>query len=159
MSHKFITCFFGALLLLTVALVRPSYAQVTLNAGGDALGTSSYNAAGNWSDGLAPSGGKTYSVGVKWLRSPEAAGEFVFGGDSLTLSTGGALLNKNAGEQTLTQNLVLDGGYVRSGSGPEDILTLGGTINVTANDGGLIPDQTPYIITADLSGVGDLFLA
>jgi autotransporter-associated beta strand protein len=131
--------------------------DVTLNAG-DALGTSSYNTAGGWSNAAAPSAGNNYIVSTKWLRSPEATGVYTFGGDALRLQTGGAILSKNIGVQTLNQNLILDGGYVRSGAGAADILTLGGTINITGNSGGLIPDQSPFVINSAISGSGTLFV-
>jgi autotransporter-associated beta strand protein len=130
---------------------------VTLNVG-DGFGTSSFDAAGHWSNVLVPSAGNTYEVSVRYLRTPTTGAFHTFAGDSLTLKTGGSILYKGGVSQTITSTLILDGGEVRSGQSPATTLTLAGTINVTAAGGGLSPDQSPFIINSVVSGTGQLWL-
>jgi hypothetical protein len=145
--------------LLCTAAGGVQAAPVTLNTGGDALGFSSLdnNGASSWSNATDPAAGNQYSVAVKFLRSP-ATGNVTFAGDSLQLDAGGALLSKNAGAQTVTANFILNGGYVRSGSGAADIFTLAGTLAVTELGGGLIPDQSPFVIDAPITGTSGLLV-
>lgn len=145
--------------LLCTATRGASAAPVTLNTGGDALGSSSLdnNGASSWSNGTDPAAGNQYFVATKFLRSP-ASGNVTFAGDSLQLETGGGLLSKNAGAQTVTGKFILNGGYFRSGSGAADILTLAGTLAVTELGGGLIPDQSPFVINAPISGTSGLLV-
>lgn len=149
MSYQSILATIAALSALPV-----NAAVFNLNTG-DASGSSSFNTAGNWSSGVAPAPGNTYEVSTTWLRTP-TSGDHVFGGDALQINSGGAILNKNGGAQTLTSNLILNGGFVRSGSGATDPLTLAGTIEITPLGGGLIPDQSPYTIEATISGTAGL---
>ena len=150
----------GFVILLSVLLLGVTVADaadVTLTVT-DSIGTSSYDNDGvnNWSDTLDPSAGNDYFVAVEWLRTP-GSGDHVFAGDSLTLQTGGGIINKNGGAQTITTNLILDGGLVRSGSGVDDTFTLAGSIDVTST-GALVPDQSPYVVSADITGAGTLYL-
>ena len=133
-------------------------ATVTLSVT-DSIGETSMDQDGSnhWSDGLDPSVGNDYVVDVEWLRTP-GSGDVVFAGDSLTLQSNGGIITKNGGAQTVTTNLILDGGLVRSGAGSGDTFTLAGTVDITANNGALVPDQSPYIISADITGTGDLYL-
>lgn len=134
-------------------------ATITLSTA-NPIGTSGFNSATGWSSAAAPTAGNDYVVGVSFLRSPTAAGTFTFAGDSLTLNTGGGILSKNAGAQTLSiANLTLNGGFVRSGAGAADNLTLTGTINVSATGGGLIPDQSNFTINSVVAGTGTLTVA
>ena len=132
---------------------------VFLNAGGDEYGTSSFISAGAWNDGLAPSAGKDYVVTVQFLRSPADAVNYEFEGDTLTFRTGGAMISKHSAGRTLTANWILDGGLIRSGSGGDALETLAGTLDVTSNGGEIRADQTPYTITAPISGTGTLHLS
>ncbi len=145
-------------LLGLIAAPAANAATVSLTST-DTIGTTSMDQDGvnNWSDGLDPSAGNDYVVNVEWLRTP-GSGDLVFAGDSLTVQADGGIINKNGGAQTLTANLILDGGLVRSGSGSTDTFTLDGTLDVTANNGALVPDQSPYIINSDITGAGTLYL-
>ena len=129
-----------------------------LNSGGDAIGESSFDndGANNWEDGLDPSAGKEYVVSVQYLRSPPDAVSYTFQGDSLTLKTGGALISKHSGARALTANWIFDGGFIRSGSGDNLLETLAGTMQVTESGGEIRADQTPYEVSATVSGPGDL---
>ena len=138
----------------------PTLTGIYLNTGGDSIGNSSFDNDGNnnWSDGLDPSSGNDYIVNVQFLRSPPDSLDYVFQGDSLTLRTGGAIISKHSGSRTLTANWILDGGFIRSGSGDGLFETLAGTMEVTANGGEIRADQTPYVVSADISGEGTLSL-
>ena len=136
----------------------PNLTGVFLNAGGDTLGTSSFDndGANNWDDGLDPSSGKDYVVTVQFLRSPPDSLDYTFQGSTLTFKTGGAMISKHSGARTLTANWVFDGGFIRSGSGDTLVETLAGTMQVTEAGGEIRGDQSPYIVSADLVGPGTL---
>ncbi|HEU5071721.1 MAG TPA: autotransporter-associated beta strand repeat-containing protein [Verrucomicrobiae bacterium] len=136
-------------------------AQVTMT-GDDAFGVSSFNAKGNWSDALAPHAGTNYLAAGHLMRTPGDANNYTFQGDSLTLDTplnsaNGTLIYKgSAGTNIYTiPNLILAGGLIRSGAGSVNTMTIAGNINVTA-DSTIQPDQSPFIISANLSGTGAL---
>ncbi|HSU66192.1 MAG TPA: hypothetical protein VLJ39_04955, partial [Tepidisphaeraceae bacterium] len=75
--------------------------------------TTSFNGdVGNWSVAGAPSAGNTYSTGAFVLRSPGNGTSYTFGGDSLSIDSGGRFLLKGTGGQVLTVNLILNGGLV-----------------------------------------------
>src|ERR1700689_4978036 len=80
------------LILMTIAFV-PAFAQaaVTLTANDATSTTTSFNGAGHWSDGLAPSSGKIYdTTSAFMMRGPNSAASYAFGGDSLQLSGPGS---------------------------------------------------------------------
>ncbi|MCP5547388.1 MAG: autotransporter-associated beta strand repeat-containing protein [Akkermansiaceae bacterium] len=129
-------------------------AGVTL-AAADALGSSSFNAAGNWSDGLAPGVGKSYETYNFRLRTPADATSRTFAGQSLTL-TGGSLTWKGTGSNNITVNdLRLAGSseVLHAGSGT---FTLAG--NLTVKDDGIAVRSAsgPINLTANLSGSSTL---
>ncbi len=132
----------------------PSLTGVFLSTGGDAIGESSFDndGANNWDDGLDPSAGKDYVVTVQYLRSPADAVDYTFQGDTLTFKSGGALISKHTGSRMLTAPWILDGGLIRSGSGGDVVETLAGTMEITSNGGQINADQTPYVVTADVTG-------
>jgi len=146
---------------LAIALAFPSHAaEITLKAGGDAPGASSFAAATNWNPAVAPSVGNTYVVGVLFLRTPPDANNYTFGGDSLALNTGGGIIYKgtnagNAGILTIG-NLILNGGYIRSGSSNVDIIHLAGGITVNGTGSYLLADQSAYIVDSVVTGTGAL---
>ena len=91
--------------ILANYLLGPNYvptATATLT-NNDALGTTSFNAAGQWSDGSAPAGGNTYETFDFQLRTPATSSAYTFAGDALTVS-GGALLWKGTASSTITVN-------------------------------------------------------
>ena len=115
-------------------------ADVSLNAS-DPVGTSSFTTAGQWSNAAAPGPGNRYFTGAFTLRTPNTAGSFTFGGDSLSIDAGtaGRLLGKGAGSnttQTVTvANLILNGGRLEQAGGENTtnvLFTLNGNIHVTA---------------------------
>jgi hypothetical protein len=170
---KFI--FVVMLLMSANALALP----VTMTAN-DPIATASFNTAGTWSDGLAPSAGNTYST-VGWLlRTPIVYGNYTFAGSSLTVGggtaggkqpflTNGSLNNNSficktpiAGDGTApvitVNNLILDASYIRDGMGSADAWTLAGNIFVTGNGGGLANHCTLNIESA-INGSGTLYIA
>jgi fibronectin-binding autotransporter adhesin len=136
---------------------RPAVAQlpvVTLTTG-DSSGASSFNSAGHWSNGVAPSSGSAYSVSVNPLRTPATAGNFTFGGASLQINTGGDMGFKGSSAATITVNdLILSGGSVTNSTG--QVFTLAGTANAIANS--LISTLTndPMVVAATLTGTANL---
>nr|AIA84042.1 CAZy families GH115 protein [uncultured bacterium] len=122
----------GALLLASAPA-----ATVALTAD-DALGSSSFSAAGNWSDAAAPSSANDYVTGAYMLRTPADTGNKVFAGASLTLqgsglvsnaTNPGALLYKGTSNQTINfANLISDGGQIRNAAN-----TAGTLVNLTGN--------------------------
>ncbi|MBP8606429.1 MAG: PEP-CTERM sorting domain-containing protein [Phycisphaerae bacterium] len=157
-----------------ILAVSPVWAVVVMT-GNDAMGTSSFNSAGKWDDGLAPSAGKDYSTVGYLLRTPSTAGSYTFAGDSLTVGggTGGgsnpfltngsvnnnALLNKTPSNPTITvNNLILDAGYIRDGMGSGDTWTIAGAIYVTNNGGGFA-NQCRLNVDSVISGSGTLYIA
>jgi len=115
-------------------------ATVTLNAS-DAAGSSSFNAAGHWSNAAAPAAGNAYIDNTFVLRGP-ATGSFTFGGDSLTIGNGAGstaeFLLKSAATQILTitgtGGLIMDGGNIREAdaNGTVASSTISGTMTVEA---------------------------
>lgn len=95
----------------------------------------SFNSAGHWSDATAPTPGNTYATGAFAIRTPNNGTSYTFGGDSLSIDTGGRLLMKATGTtQVDTVNLILNGGYADEANGPAgDTATLAGTIALNAN--------------------------
>lgn len=133
-----------------------SAATVTLTAT-DAGGTSSFNSAGNWSDGNPPALTNDYVVGVEFLRTPPDSNAHVFQGNSLDITTDGSMIYKGWGTSVLTiTNLILSGGYIRSGSGPSDRMVLEGGISVSAPGSYIHADQCNYTINSDISGSSSL---
>ncbi|WP_146561308.1 hypothetical protein [Posidoniimonas corsicana] len=147
---------FVALALLPAAQA----ADVSLNAD-DGFGASSFNAAGQWSNGQAPAAGNDYFTGDFRVRTPADGGSYTFGGDSLTINnntelTDGTLFGlsyKGTGaEGTITiDNLILDGGSINHINGTGDIFNLAGSINVVS-DSVIFARQGPINVLADVSG-------
>ena len=153
--------FGGFMVLLSVVLLgipQADAADVTLSTA-DTIGTSSFdnNGANNWSDGLDPSAGNDYFVGLEFLRTPPDSVDYTFAGDSLTLLSGGAVICKATGSRTVNANWIMDGGYIRSGAGSTQTITIGGTMDI-ASTGSIWADQSPYVLSATLSGSGNLSL-
>lgn len=146
--------------MIAVICASAHGAIVTITTG-DPSPTTSFNAAGKWSDVTAPSAANDYEVSVSFLRTPQDVNSYTFAGNSLTLKTGGALLHKGTGAaHTYTINdLRLAGGFIRSGAGTGNPMTLEGTITVSGTGSGIVPDQTVFFINSVVAGSGALTLA
>lgn len=146
--------------ILANYLLGPNYnstATVMLT-NNDATGATSFNAAGGWSSGAAPSSGNSYETFDYRLRTPATSGSYTFGGDSLKLSGGSLLWKGTASGSVMVNNLVLNNGAVlNSGSGT---CTLAGSFSATTNGGILNAVNGAFNIIGTLSGSGPLtFLA
>jgi len=139
----------------------------------DAINTSSFNAAGNWSNGQPPGPGNDYVTQGYLLRTPATAGNYTFAGDSLRVGggTGGgpfltdgnvnanSFINKTPSAPIITvNNLILDASYIRDGMGSSDVWTLAGNITVTANGGGFAA-QCRFNVDSAIHGSGTLYIA
>jgi hypothetical protein len=131
-------------------------ADVTMTAG-DAVGTSSFNTAGHWNNGSAPSAGNNYFSGNFVLRTPGDGGSYTFAGDSLTINNNSAypngLLYKGTGTAgTITiNNLILNQGMISHANGAADVFKLAGNINI-AGDSFIYAKQGEIDILAAISG-------
>ena len=142
--------------LLAHSLLGPNFfptATVTLT-NSDAVGVSSFNAAGQWSSGASPNGAQTYETFNYSLRTPASSSAFNFGGGALKI-TGGSLLYKGTASSTITvSNLTLDNGAIsHAGSGT---CTLAGSIAVTTNGASINAINGVNNLTASLTGGGPL---
>lgn len=152
-----------AVCLATVgALVLPAMteaADVTLIAS-DAFGASSFDTAGNWSNGSAPSPGNNYFTGDFLFRTPVGEGPYTFQGDSLTINPTAFDLNrslilKGPGYTVTVNNLILDGGYIRHGEGSTQQFTLAGNLHIT-DKGGRFQVQGPLNVASAISGTSTI---
>jgi MYXO-CTERM domain-containing protein len=133
---------------------------VTLTAN-DVAGQSSFGSGLHWSDGLAPHAGDDYVVSSsRLLRTPESTATLTFGGDSLTLETGGFLGWKGTANRTVTiNNLTLDNGTFANSSNFTNLTaTLAGNITLGAGGGNLQSFATGnnIVVSAPISGAGNL---
>jgi hypothetical protein len=143
---------------------------VTMTAN-DPFGISSFNSAGMWSDGLAPSAGKDYSTVGYLLRTSIVAGNYTFAGDTLTVGGGSgggafvpgvdnnnAFINKTPNSPIITvNNLILDASTIRDGMGTMDIWTIAGNIYVTSN-GGNFNSGCHLNVNSAISGPGPIYI-
>jgi fibronectin-binding autotransporter adhesin len=95
----------------------------------------SFDGAFHWSDSGSPTAGNDYINQSFLIRTNTVAGNYTFAGDSLTLQDGGQLRLRNAvaTDNITVNNLIIDGGNVRSNSSGGVGSNLAGTIKVTAN--------------------------
>jgi fibronectin type 3 domain-containing protein len=151
---------------LALALAAPfaSLAATVTLTNGDAVGSSSFNTAGNWSNGQAPSSGNDYVVAVQYLRTPADGNSYAFAGNSLTLTNGGAMIYKGtaaANTYTITNFILNNGGLIRSGAGSGNTLVLAGTLTIVGTNANseIRADQSPYTINSTLAGTGNLLFS
>jgi hypothetical protein len=126
--------------LVAATALRAADVSMTAN---DGIGTSSFNGAGTWSDALAPSAGNNYFNATYLLRTPTGNGSYTFAGDALTITGSGlaaaanneALMWKGSGTGAIitVNNLTVNGGQLRHGSGTADSFTLAGGLTIGVN--------------------------
>jgi len=133
-------------------LLGPNYVSKTgmMNAD-DAAGSSSFNAAGNWSTGSAPASGNSYDTFNRTLRTPATASSYSFAGSSLTI-TGGDFVYNSTGSSTITvPSLTLNNANVVNGG--VGTFTLAGAVSITPT-GGMFRGSVNA--SANISGAGSL---
>ena len=132
----------------------------------DTIGTSSFNAIGNWvlaSDGAtqatsAPCAGNDYVI-ARMMRSPEdvSANNVTFAGDTLTLANGGNLMWKMKTGQSITVpdlrvtgNALLNNGLDRTVARLRGHISITGgkTLRVQAGE----PNSRAFVVEADIEG-------
>lgn len=153
-------------LALTISGFKVQGANISLGTA-DTVGNSSFNSAGNWSNGAAPNGTNNYFTTGFTLRSPANTTSYTFAGSSLSIDAGGRFLMKGLGGQTVTiSNLILNGGLADFANAGTDyyIETLAG--NITLQTGTLSfmgalsgsPDFETLLVAAPITGSGSLQL-
>jgi hypothetical protein len=162
-KFKSATSFACALTVLALAIPAVSHAQYYMTANDANGATTSFNGAGNWNNGPAPSAGNTYTTDGWLIRVPNVTGSYTFAGDSLTIGgtiasgatafspynpNNDALIFKANGESATVNNLILDGGQVRDGDASGNNAYLYGNIYVTANGGAFMAQETNWINSA-----------
>ncbi|XHR31088.1 MAG: autotransporter-associated beta strand repeat-containing protein [Chthoniobacteraceae bacterium] len=157
-----ISCQLAVVLALTQATIQTSVqgAVTTLQFSDTSL-TPSFNAAGHWSDSLAPSAGTDYLVaGGLVLQTPADSNPYTFLGDSLTLGDGttkGTLMTQGQSSSSIytISNLILNNGTIKMNSG---IATIAGNISVLSGGGTIDQGQGNWTltITSAISGSGNL---
>lgn len=126
--------------------------------------TVSFNTAGRWSNGQAPSAGNNYFTSDFTLRTPTDGESHTFGGDSLTVNnTNGypqGLLYKGTGTTGVItiNNLIVNGGFISHAQGTADLFQLDGSISV-AGASTIYSKQGHTNILADISGAANLTIA
>ncbi|HZZ28244.1 MAG TPA: PEP-CTERM sorting domain-containing protein [Pirellulales bacterium] len=164
-----------AIAVLVVGLfgfVLSSQASVINMTADDAVGTTSFNTAGHWSDSNAPAAANDYTnlnspttpVRGQLLRTPSSAGNFSFAGNSLTITgvaavvtpANQAIIWKGTGGSAATPNVITvnnltlnPNGFIRHGSGSADFFALAGNLLI---NGGIIDAQGPTYIQSLVSG-------
>ncbi|HEY5915366.1 MAG TPA: autotransporter-associated beta strand repeat-containing protein, partial [Verrucomicrobiae bacterium] len=152
----------SCLLLSLLAAGIGQAADVSLKQS-DASGTTSWNAALNWTDATAPSAGNNYFTAGFTLRTPTSGANTTFNGGSLTVN-GGQVLYKCSGSRTITiNNLTLDnGGAIANGNG-NTTCTLAGN-GITVNTTGSFTSTTDssdrtVVVNPPISGAGTITCA
>lgn len=145
---------------LALVATCPLYADtITLNAGGDGFGASSFNTAGAWSNAAEPTPGNDYHVAVSQLRSPADGASYTFQGDSLSIDTNGVFLYKGAGTTGVLTipKFVLNGGKIDHSSSTVDVGVYAGEMEVAAVST-IHAKQGAITISADVSGTANLII-
>src|ERR1041385_2631350 len=156
--------------LLTGALVSRA-ANVSLNAN-DAVGTSSYNSAGHWSNAQAPSAANDYNTAGFFMRTPgDSVTSYTFAGASLTLGpvntsggVNGSMLEKfslGAGNtRTLTINNLTNSAnaMIRSGGTAGALIHIAGNHYTIAGNSIIQADQCIWVIDVPLLGGDSVIL-
>jgi hypothetical protein len=155
---------FVAVLLMSASALA---GVVTMTAG-DGAGTSSFTTAGKWNNALAPSAGNSYFNGGFLLRTPTGSSSYTFAGNSLTITSNNptlgsdlnaSLMYKGGGSSTITvNNLTVNGGNIRHGSGDGDTFTLAGNGLTVGSLGMAVATQGPLYVTAPVSGSGQILV-
>lgn len=124
----------------------------------DPSNTSSFNSAGCWDSGSAPSAGNDYIVSNLIMRTPTAVGSYTFAGNSLTIKSNAQIVYKGgAATGTIAiSNLILDGGTISNWSPSANPAFAGATTLMSG--GGVLDQNLGYAMTYSsvIAGVGAL---
>lgn len=131
--------------------------------GNDGLGTSSYNAKGNWANSAAPSTNNDYNTAGFVMRTPgDGTTSDIFNGGSLTLGVAngasGSLLEKFTGGAGSTRTLTINnftnltGAQIRSGGTAGALVHVAGNHYTIAGSSTFTADQCIWVIDAPLLG-------
>jgi len=115
----------------------------------DASGTSSFAAAGHWSNAQAPQAGLNYDVGDGRTLRTAVSGTQSFAGDSLNIYSGGTLSATAILDLGNTVLNVYDGGQVSTTNKLELSLGGNGTVNQT---GGSVTVTNSHIVMGRYNG-------
>lgn len=143
---------------LAVGSARAETISLTLSDGG---GTSSFNTAGHWSNGLAPTAANDYVADSgHTLRTPATPNNYTFAGHSLTVGDATVLAYKGTGSNTITiDNLTMrNSATFYNAGGAGTTMTLAGngiTLIGTAKLGRAFGN---ICVTSDITGDGGLLL-
>ncbi|MGC3958516.1 MAG: autotransporter-associated beta strand repeat-containing protein [Verrucomicrobiota bacterium] len=131
-------------LICVASVLASSAANVTLKTS-DAAGTSSITGSTNWNNNAVASAGNSYFTTNFTLRTPNptaSGNNYIFGGDSLSIDTGGRFIGKignnvanNTTVGTVTvNNLILNGGlFDQAGANSDNsVLIVVGNVSVNA---------------------------
>jgi autotransporter-associated beta strand protein len=161
----------SAFLILIASLGISRGAQINLIAN-DAVGTTSFNTAGHWSNAQAPGAGNDYNTAGFFMRTPgNGTTNFVFAGDSLTLGivnlsggVNGSMLEKFSGgpgsQRWLTINNFTNGvnSMLRSGGTAGALIHIQGNHYTIAGSSIIQADQCIWVIDVPLLGGDNVIL-
>jgi hypothetical protein len=133
----------------------------------DALGTSSFTGATNWSNSQTPVRTNDYFNAAHTLRTPTGAnGVYIFGGGSLTITGAGGqtvantetFIFKGSGASGLitVTNLTINGGELRNASSTTDFFNLTGNILTVGASGMVVHMQGPIVVNSPVAGTGPI---
>jgi len=153
-----------------VALAMSSMANTYNMTASDGFGAHSFDSAGSWSSGAAPTAGNNYLTGPYIVRTQTTGGPFTFAGDSLTIQPGGFVYDK-VGALTITVNNCTNNGRGFCNAVGSTFTLLGnmyvptnGIVNSTTNGGSMSTgsgnssagDQRTISCGMTVSGPGNL---
>jgi autotransporter-associated beta strand protein len=151
-------CISSMEVLQTVPPTQSTSPSTAILTASDAVGASSFTAAGNWSVGAAPAWSNNCIVSGVGLRTPSDTLSHSFYGSALILTNGGALRLATSGGATITVGTVLsiDNGIVSAWSLPA---VLVGNIILQSGGGVFDPQQfnsSGFTVSASIGGTGGL---
>jgi fibronectin-binding autotransporter adhesin len=153
----------------SLAISRGATINLTAN---DAVGTTSFNVAGHWSNAQAPSAANDYNTAGFFMRTPgDGVTTYTFAGASLTLGpvnlsggVNGSVLEKFSGgagtTRTLTINNLTNGAnsMLRSGGTAGAFIHIAGNHYAIAGNSIIQADQCIWVIDAPLLGTDSVIL-
>src|SRR5579871_5458466 len=150
------------IIALLVMVVLPSRAGQVFLKTSDSSGFTSFNSAGQWSDGNPPSAANDYFITNFFMRTPPDSGgiTYTFAGNSLTLmppvgqgTPMRTLLYKGgSGDTIVINNLTNAGGVINNGGSGNVSMTWTGNLMTVVSNSTIIADQGPCTIGYPIVG-------